>query len=90
MDKSSLNNRNDLIADAQQELEYKLNEFFDNFDEAGKGSSGVPTITQIETIMKNLEQEARKTFLNMLSKRINSIDESELIESKKDCMQDRG
>ena len=83
-------NRNDIIADAQQELEYKLNEFFDSFDEAGKNSSGVPTITQIETIMNNLERETRKTFLNILSKRINGIDESELIESKKESMQKRG
>ena len=83
-------NRNDIIADAQQELEYKLNDFFDSFDEAGKDSSGVPTITQIESIMNRLEQETQKTFLSILSKRINSIDESELIESKKDCMQNRG
>ena len=83
-------NRNDISADAQQELEYKLNDFFDSFDEAGKDSSGVPTITQIESIMNRLEQETQKTFLSILSKRINSIDESELIESKKDCMQNRG
>lgn len=89
MDNSNFN-RNDIIADVQQELEYKLNEFFDNFDAAGRDSSGVPTITQIETIMNKLEHETRKTFLSMLSKRINNIDESELIESKKDSMQDRG
>ena len=75
--------RTEIISIAQHELEEKLNKFFDEFDKAGDNNNGVPTITQIEKMMGDLNDETQKIFLKMLSDRISSIDESSLIESKK-------
>ena len=82
--------RTEIISTAQHELEEKLNKFFDEFDKAGYNSNGVPTITQIEKIMIDLNQETQNIFIKMLSERINGIDESSLIESKKENSQTRG
>ncbi len=83
MDNTSIFDRTEIISCAQHELEERLNAFFDDFDNAGKGNNGVPTITQIEEILGKLNRETQNIFLKMLSNRINAIDESPLIESKK-------
>lgn len=88
--------RNDLIMDITNNevfeetistAEYELIEAIRNYSKAfiqsANENGGVPTINQIEKIWSKLDTETRNIFVNMISGSISSINESELISSKK-------
>lgn len=54
------------------------------FTQAVTESGGIPTINQIEAMWSKLDTETRNIFVKMVSGSINSLDESELISSKKE------
>ena len=80
-------NNNEAFNDAIANAEYELIEAVRNYSKAFIASSsennGVPTINQIEKIWSKLDSETRNIFVNMISGSISSINESELISSKK-------
>lgn len=88
--------RNDLIMDITNNevfeetistAEYELIEAIRNYSKAfiqsANENGGVPTIDQIEKMWSKLDTETRNIFVNMISGSISSINESELISSKK-------
>lgn len=79
--------KNDKFDDAIATAEYELIEAVKNYSEAfvrsAANNNGVPTINQIENIWSKLDAETRKIFADMISGTISSIDESDLISSKK-------
>ena len=88
--------RNDLIMDITNNevfeetistAEYELIEAIRNYSKAfiqpANENGGVPTINQIEKMWSKLDTETRNIFVNMISGSISSINESELISSKK-------
>lgn len=88
--------RNDLIMDITKNevfeetistAEYELIEAIRNYSKAfiqsANENGGVPTINQIEKMWSKLDTETRNIFVNMISGSISSINESELISSKK-------
>lgn len=75
---------NNTIATAEYELIEAVRNYSKAFLQTSSQSGGVPTIDQIEDIWAKLDAEARAIFLKMVSGSINSIEESELISSKKE------
>ena len=74
---------NDTIANAEYELIEAVRKYSKAFAKSAGENGGVPTINQIETIWSKLDSETRNIFVNMISGSISSIDESEIIASKK-------
>lgn len=78
---------NEAFENAISTAEYELIEAVRNYSKAFAQSShennGVPTINQIEKMWSNLDAETRNIFVKMISASISSINESELISSKK-------
>ena len=78
---------NEAFEDAISTAEYELVEAIRNYSKAFAQSScengGVPTINQIEAMWSKLDTETRNIFVNMISGSINSVNESEMISSKK-------
>ena len=81
------NVNNDALTDAISNAEYELIEAVRNyskaFTESANKNNGVPTINQIENLWSKLDIETRNIFVKMVSGSISSINESELISSKK-------
>ena len=82
------NIENEAFENALSTAEHELIEAIRNYSKAFVQSSnengGVPTINQIEQMWSRLDMETRNIFVNMISGSISSIDESELISSKKE------
>lgn len=74
---------NDTIANAEHELIEAVRNYSKAFVQSSTENNGVPTINQIEKMWSKLDSETRKIFVNMISGSISSINESELISSKK-------
>ena len=75
---------NETIANAEYELIEAIKNYSRTFTQAVTESSGIPTINQIEAMWSKLDTETRNIFVKMVSGSINSLDESELISSKKE------
>ena len=74
---------NDTIANAEHELIEAIRKYTKAFAASSTENNGVPTINQIEKMWSELDSETRNIFANMISGSIGSINESELISSKK-------
>lgn len=74
---------NNTIANAEYELIEAVRNYSKAFQQSSSHNGGVPTINQIEDIWAKLDAETRNIFVKMISGSINSIEESELISSKK-------
>lgn len=74
---------NNTIANAEYELIEAIKNYSKAFVQSSSENGGVPTINQIESMWSKLDSETRNIFVNMISGSINSINESELISSKK-------
>lgn len=74
---------NDTIANAEDELHEAIRNYSKAFKESATNNGGVPTINQIEDMWSKLDSETRNIFVNMISGSISSVNESELISSKK-------
>ena len=81
------NNKNemldDVIANAEYELVEAVKKYGAAFAQSSSENGGVPTINQIERMWSDLDSETRNIFVKMISGSINSINERELISSKK-------
>jgi hypothetical protein len=71
------------IATAEHELIEAIKNYSKAFAKASCESNGIPTINQIEDMWSQLDSETRNIFVKMISGSISSINESELISSKK-------
>ena len=74
---------NDAIANAEHDLIEAVRNYSKAFIASSNENNGVPTINQIEKMWSKLDSETRNIFVNMISGSISSINESELISSKK-------
>lgn len=74
---------NDTIANAEYELIEAVRKYSKAFAKSSKENGGVPTIDQIESIWSKLDSETRDIFVNLISGSISSVNESEIISSKK-------
>ena len=74
---------NETIADAEYELIEAVRKYSKAFAQSSKENGGIPTIDQIENIWSKLDSETRDIFVNMISRSISSVNESEIISSKK-------
>ena len=79
-----------LKIEALQDLREQIGIFLDEFSKKTDNADGFLTMDDIETLFSKLDSETRKTYLNMLSGALDSIDEKELIKSKKANSQKRG
>ena len=75
---------NETISNAEYELIQALRNYSKAFAQSSAENGGVPTINQIEAMWSKLDTETRNIFVNMISGSISSINESELISSKKE------
>ncbi|MCR4655750.1 MAG: hypothetical protein K5770_05910 [Lachnospiraceae bacterium] len=75
---------NDAIANAEYELIEAVKKYSKAFAQSSVQNGGVPTINQIEKMWSKLDTETRNIFVNMISGSISSINESEIISSKKE------
>ena len=74
---------NDTIANAEYELIEAVRNYSKAFAQSSSENNGIPAINQIEKMWSKLDSETRNIFANMISGSISSINESELISSKK-------
>ena len=84
MDKTNNKTFDEVIANAEHELVEALKKYSQAFIESSSQNDGVPTINQIESMWSKLNDDTRKIFVDMISGSISSINESELISSKKE------
>lgn len=84
MDKTNNETFNEVIANAEYELVEALKKYSQAFLESSSQNDGVPTINQIESMWSKLNDDTRKIFIDMISGSISSINESNLIASKKE------
>ena len=75
---------NDSIANAEHDLIEAVRNYSKAFIESSSENNGVPTINQIENMWSRLDSETKNIFVNMISGSISSVNESELIASKKE------
>lgn len=71
------------ISTAEYELIEAIRNYSKAFIQSANENGGVPTINQIEKMWSKLDTETRNIFVNMISGSISSINESDLISSKK-------
>ena len=83
MDIESDDKFSDTIANAEDELLEAIRHYSNAFKESATKNGGVPTINQIEDMWSKLDSETKNIFVNMISGSISSINEGELISSKK-------
>ncbi|MBR1685718.1 MAG: hypothetical protein IJ708_11330 [Clostridia bacterium] len=77
--------RQELINDLKSKFGEYVEKYFEAFDSAGKKSTyGMPSITQVEELWQKTNKETRELLVSMVEDSINSVDESEIIESKKE------
>lgn len=74
---------NDTIANAEHDLVEALKNYSKAFAKSATENNGIPSINQIENMWSKLDSETRNIFVNMISGSINSVNESEIISSKK-------
>lgn len=84
MDNTSSKSFDEVIANAEYELVEALKNYSKAFIESSSESNGVPTINQIENMWLKLNDDTRKIFVELISGSISSVNESELISSKKE------
>ncbi len=82
--------KQELSHDVVQDIRDSVNKFLDQFDKKTADASDFLTMDTLEDLLKELDSETRKTYLNMVSDAISSIDEKELIKSKKENSPKRG
>ncbi len=82
--------KQELSHNAVQDIRDSVNKFLDQFDKKTANTSDFLTMDTLEDLLKELDSETRKTYLNMISDAISSIDEKELIKSKKENSPKRG
>ncbi|MBR1742407.1 MAG: hypothetical protein IJ733_11200 [Lachnospiraceae bacterium] len=83
MDTTNNEKLDNAISTAEYELVEAIRNYSKAFAQASTENGGVPTINQVETMWSKLDTETRSIFVNMISGSINSVNESELISSKK-------
>ena len=74
---------NDVIANAEYELIEAVRNYSKAFAQSSTENGGIPTINQIEQLWSKLDTETRNIFVKMISGSISSINESEMVSSKK-------
>lgn len=84
MDNTNSKSFDEVIANAEYELVEALKNYSKAFIESSSESNGVPTINQIENMWLKLNDDTRKIFVELISGSISSVNESELISSKKE------
>ena len=81
--KDDVKDLDQIAEDAIQDLREAIQNYIKVFSEKTKDSKKFLTIDQMEEMIGKLDAETRKTYLEMFSDSLNSVDEKELISSKK-------
>lgn len=88
--KEDTKNIDQIAADAVQDLKDAVENYVRVFSDTTKGPAKFLTIDQLEDIVKVLDSETRKIYLNMVSDSLSSIKEKDIISSKKANSRKRG
>ena len=81
--KAEAKTQKELSSEVVQDLKISVNEFLDSFVKKTKDAHDFLTIDQLETMFAELDSKTRKIYLDMVSDSLSSIDEAEVIKSKK-------
>lgn len=73
-----------------EELEHELRKFQTDFADGTTDPESMSCFSDMEKILEELVEKARKTYLDTFSQYLSSMDERELIKSKKDNTGERG
>lgn len=71
------------ISDAEDDLIEAVRSYSRAFSAEASQNGGVPTIDRIEQMWIKLDEDTRKIFVNMISGQIQSVNEKDMISSKK-------
>ena len=88
--KEEVNELDQIVEDAAQDLREAIDNYARVFARRTGRTEKFLTIDQLEEMMLQLDGETRKIYLSMVSDSLNSIDEKELIASKKESSKGRG
>ena len=74
-----------IAEETKKEVNDAIDQFFvDYMKKSGASENGVLPIDTVEELWNKLDKETRNNYVEAISKAINSINEAELIESKKE------
>lgn len=73
----------ELKSEIMDQLEEAVDNYLSSFKLAGKGNGSLPTIDDIENLVRELKSKTRDIYLDMVSNSLDTFDETELIASKK-------
>ena len=74
-----------IAEETKKEVNDAIDQFFvDYMKKSGASENGVLPIDTVEELWDKLDKETRNNYVEAISKAINSINEAELIESKKE------
>lgn len=74
-----------IAEETKKEVNDAIDQFFQDYmKKSGASENGVLPIDAIEELWDKLDKETRNNYVEAISKTINSINEAELIESKKE------
>ena len=74
-----------IAEETKKEVNDAIDQFFQDYmKKSGASENGVLPIDDIEELWDKLDKETRNNYVEAISKAINSINEAELIESKKE------
>ena len=71
------------ISDAEDDLIEAVRNYSRAFSTEASQNGGIPKIDRIEQLWIKLNEETRNIFVNMISGQIRSVDEKDMISSKK-------
>ena len=87
---------NDAYKEIKEQFKDELNDtidaFFDSFAQkrVNHTDTGIPTLSEIESVWGQLTLETRDIFSRMIGEAISNMDESDVIELKKENTNKRG
>lgn len=81
--KTETKSSKELSAEVFQDLQESVNVFLDEFAKKTRDLSSFLTMDQLETMFSELDSKTRKIYLDMVSDSLTSIDETDIIRSKK-------
>ena len=78
------------VADAKAQIARKIDEFKTVLDTGTKDANSFITLAEIERRWAELKNITNKTYTDMISAYLSSLDESAIIKTKKENMPERG
>ena len=79
-----------IVSDAKLEISHQIDKFIAELQDGTSDPDNFITITQLEEKLSLLRANTTKTYSDILSAYLDSIDETELIKRKKENTETRG